>query len=106
MLNELKRDDIIVLFVTLDPERDSVEALDEYAKYFYPNSYGIVLNDLPKVAKTYNVRYQKILLEKSAMEYSVAHSSSLYLIDKNGKFISEISNLTTDNIKSEINALK
>ena len=106
VLNELKRDDIVVIFVTLDPERDEPKNVDEYAKYFYPNSYGIVLDDLPKVAKSYGVKYQKVLLEKSVMEYSVAHSSSLYVLDKNGKFVAEISNLTAQNIKKTLENLK
>ena len=106
VLNELKRDDIVVIFVTLDPERDEPKNVDEYAKYFYPNSYGIVLDDLPKVAKNYGVKYQKVLLEKSAMEYSVAHSSSLYILDKNGKFVTEISNLTPQNIKKTLEKLE
>jgi len=106
VLNELKRDDIVVIFVTLDPERDEAKNVDEYAKYFYPNSYGIVLDDLPKVAKNYGVKYQKVLLEKSAIEYSVAHSSSLYVLDKNDKFVAEISNLTAQNIKKTLENLK
>lgn len=106
VLNELKRDDIVVIFVTLDPERDEPKNVDEYVKYFYPNSYGIVLDDLPKVAKSYGVKYQKVLLEKSVMEYSVAHSSSLYVLDKNDKFVAEISNLTAQNIKKTLENLK
>ena len=106
VLNELKRDDIVVIFVTLDPERDEPKNVDEYAKYFYPNSYGIVLDDLPKVAKSYGVKYQKVLLEKSVMGYSVAHSSSLYVLDKNDKFVAEISNLTAQNIKKTLENLK
>jgi len=106
VLNELKRDDIVVIFVTLDPERDKPKNVDEYAKYFYPNSYGVVVNDLPGVAKNYGVKYQKVLLEKSAMEYSVAHSSSLYVLDKNGKFVTEISNLTPQNIKKTLENLE
>lgn len=106
VLNELKRDDIVVIFVTLDPERDEPKNVDEYAKYFYPDSYGVVVNDLPGVAKNYGVKYQKVLLEKSAMEYSVAHSSSLYILDKNGKFVTEISNLTPQNIKKTLENLE
>ena len=97
---------MVVFFITLDPERDEAKNVDEYAKYFYPNSYGVVADDLPKVAKRYGVKYQKVLLEKSAMEYSVAHSSSLYVLDKKGKFVSEISNLTTQNIKNTLENLK
>ena len=106
VLNELKRDDMVVFFITLDPERDEAKNVDEYVKYFYPNSYGVVADDLPKVAKRYGVKYQKVLLEKSAMEYSVAHSSSLYVLDKKGKFVAEISNLTTQNIKNTLENLK
>ena len=106
VLNELKRYDIVVIFVTLDPERDEPKNVDEYARYFYPDSYGVVVNDLPGVAKNYGVKYQKVLLEKSAMEYSVAHSSSLYVLDKNDKFVAEISNLTAQNIKKTLENLK
>ena len=65
-----------------------------------------MVNDLPRVAKNYGVKYQKVLLEKSAMEYSVAHSSSLYVLDKNGKFVTEISNLTPQNIKKTLENLE
>ena len=102
VLNELKRDDIVVIFVTLDPERDEPKNVDEYAKYFYPDSYGVVVNDLPGVAKNYGVKYQKVHLKNSAMGYSVAHSSAIYLLDKEGNFYSEISNLTNENIRENL----
>lgn len=104
-LNELKARDVVVLFITLDPDRDTAQTIDEYAKYFYPNSYGLIVNNLDKVTKNYGAKYQKVRLEKSAMEYSVAHSSSLYLLDKKGRFVSEISNLTPQNIKDSIEEL-
>ena len=104
-LNELKTDEVTVLFITLDPERDTPQMLDEYAKYFYPNSHGLVVSDLQKVTKNYGAKYQKVKLEKSAMDYSVAHSSSIYLLDKKGKFVSEVSNLTIENIKEAIKEL-
>lgn len=105
VLGEIKRDDIVVLFITLDPERDTPQAMDEYAKYFYPNSYGLVVDNLKKVTQTYGAKYKKIRLEKSAMDYSVAHSSSIYLLDKKGKLINEVSNLTIENIRDSIKEL-
>ena len=105
-LNKLKRDDFELLFITLDPERDTPENLTLMAKNFYKDADGLKMNDLPKVAKNYGVKYQKVLLEKSAMEYSVAHSSSLYVLDKNGKFVTEISNLTPQNIKKTLENLE
>ena len=102
VLNKIKNNNITVLFISLDPQRDTPQITDEYVKYFYPNSHGLVVKDLEKVAKHYGVKFKKVKLDKSAMDYSIAHSSSLYLIDKNGKFISEISNLTDANIQKQI----
>ena len=60
------------------------------------------MNDLPKVAKNYGVKYQKVRLKNSAMGYSVAHSSAIYLLDKDGNFYGEISNLTSENIRENL----
>ena len=101
-LNKLKRDDFELLFITLDPERDTPENLTLMAKNFYKDADGLKLNDLKSVAKNYGVKFQKMRLENSAMGYSVAHSSSIYLIDKEGKFYNEISNLTSENIMENL----
>lgn len=109
ILDEINAKDVVVLFVTLDPLRDELKATDEYAKYFYKNSYGLKLNEneLQKMAKNYGVKYEKVALEDSAMGYSVAHSSSLYLFDKNDNLVQEVSNLTYEEVKSSlINLLK
>ena len=97
-------DRIKVLFVTLDLQRDSEKECDEFAKYFYPNSVCLKMKDdeLKRVVENYNARYKIVNLQNSAMDYSVAHSSSLYLFHKNGKFYKEISNLTKDEIRKEI----
>lgn len=107
-LDELDAKDVIVLFVTLDPKRDSVEATDEFVKYFYPkDSLGLRLEEdkLKKMAKNYGVKYENINLDGSAMDYSVAHSSSIYLFDKNGKFVQEVSNMTYEDVKKAISNL-
>lgn len=101
-LNKLKRDDFELLFITLDPERDTPENLTLMAKNFYKDADGLKVNDLKGVAKNYGVKFQKMHLENSAMGYSVAHSSSIYLIDKDGKFYNEISNLTSENIRENL----
>ncbi|MEE3775960.1 SCO family protein [Campylobacter sp. CX2-4080-23] len=97
-------DRIKVLFVTLDLQRDSEKECDEFAKYFYPNSVCLKMTDdeLKRVVRNYNARYEIVNLQNSAMDYSVAHSSSLYLFQKDGKFYKEISNLTKDEIRKEI----
>lgn len=95
-------DETKVIFFTLDPKRDTVKNSDEYVKYFYPNSVGLVADDLKSIAKNYGVKYKIVKLDNSQIGYSVAHSSVLYLFDKSGKFVSEITNLTYKNVFDSI----
>ncbi|QKF62756.1 cytochrome oxidase copper insertion factor, SCO1/SenC/PrrC family [Campylobacter mucosalis] len=104
-LDKLNRDDFEVIFITLDPERDSNDDLTQMAQNFYKNAVGLKVENLEKVTKNYGVKYKKIPMPDSAMGYSVAHSSSIYLLDKNGKFFTEISNLTPDNISENLEQL-
>lgn len=100
-------DKIKVLFVTLDLQRDNEKECDEFAKYFYANSVCLKMDEkeLKRMIESYSAKYEIVNLQGSAMDYSVAHSSSVYLFKKNGKFYKEISNLTRDEIKKEILAL-
>ena len=96
--------DLLLLYVTLDPARDTPEALDEYARWFYPNGMGIRFEeeDLQKITKTYNIKYEIFPMEGSAVDYSVAHSSALFFFNKDGKLVDRITNLTVDNMAASI----
>lgn len=96
--------DLLLLYVTLDPARDTPEALDEYAMWFYPNGMGIRFEeeDLQKITKTYNIKYEIFPMEDSAVDYSVAHSSALFFFNKDGKLVDRITNLTVDNMAASI----
>ena len=96
--------DLLLLYVTLDPARDTPEALDEYAMWFYPNGMGIRFEeeDLQKITKTYNIKYEIFPMEGSAVDYSVAHSSALFFFNKDGKLVDRITNLTVDNMATSI----
>lgn len=103
-LDEIENNDFLVVFISLDPERDTPQILQEYAEFFYPNSLGLWLesNELQRVAKNYGIKYENIMLRDSAIDYSVAHSSALFLIDENGKFVGKITNLTKEEIQDAI----
>lgn len=96
--------DLLLLYVTLDPARDTPEALDEYAVWFYPNGMGIRFEetDLQKITKIYNIKYEIFPMEGSAVDYSVAHSSALFFFNKEGKLVDRITNLTVDNMAASI----
>ncbi|MEH6630881.1 MAG: SCO family protein [Halopseudomonas aestusnigri] len=92
------------LFITVDPERDTVEVLNEYVSSFHPSLVGLTGSEtqISTVAKSYRVQRHKILLSeedhtahnghgsdasKGEVNYDAAHSTLTYLMDRNGKFI-------------------
>lgn len=87
--------EIVLLFISLDPKRDSLSAIDSYAKHFYARSYGLIFEeeDLEVIKKTYGVHSRKIEQKDSALEYTIEHSSVVYLFDKKGRLIEEVRNL-------------
>jgi protein SCO1 len=78
---ELER--VRVLFVSVDPERDSVERLAEYSGYFHPEILGLTgtPEQIAEVAKLYGAAYRRTELADSAMGYVVDHSAYSHLVD-------------------------
>lgn len=72
-----------VMFITLDPDRDTPAVADQYAKFFNPAFSGLSgsKKDIEEVAKKYNVIY-KIVPSKS-QGYLIDHSDNIYLIYHN-----------------------
>lgn len=80
-------DQVKVLFVSLDPERDSPEALKRYMDAFDPRF--IALTGTPEqtslVAKQYKIFWQKTLLPNSALVYTIDHATNSFVIDQQGR---------------------
>jgi len=95
-----------LIFISVDPDRDKIKGLKEYVSYFYPTAIGVTSNAkyLKKVSANYGAYYKKIYLKGSKINYSVAHTSFIYIMDKNGKLAKRISH--PDSVKSVLNALK
>ncbi|MBK9161802.1 MAG: SCO family protein [Nitrosomonadales bacterium] len=77
-------DRVQVLFVTVDPERDTPELMTQYAPAFHPSFLGLYgdVQATVKVAEAFGVVYQK---QPTTSGYNVDHSAGTYLIDANGK---------------------
>ena len=75
-----------VLFITLDPERDTPERLAAYMNYFNPGfvALGGTLDEISTVAKQYGTRFEKEAVSAEG-EYSIAHTGIIYLIDQQGR---------------------
>ena len=79
------------LFVTVDPERDTPEVLKDYLSSFNPRFKGLTgdLAAIAQVAKSYRVYMKKVPLDNG--DYTMDHTALVYLMDKNGKFVSPFS---------------
>lgn len=79
-------DQVQVLFVTLDPERDTQALLAAYVPNFDARFLGLYgdLAATAKVASDFKVFYQKVP-GKSAGSYSVDHTAGSYVFDRAGR---------------------
>lgn len=76
------------VFITVDPERDTVEQLAAYAEHFHPRLVALTgtAEQVAAAAKAYRVIYRKVE-DESAAEYLMDHSSIVYLMDPKGRFV-------------------
>lgn len=79
-----------VVFVSLDPERDTPEAMKTYLSNFDPRIRGLTgtVAQVAEAAKAYRVFYRKV--PTSDGSYTVDHSTAVYLFDAKGRFVAPI----------------
>ena len=72
-----------VVFITLDPERDTPEVLDAYVKAFDPSFTALTgtPEEIAEVAKEFKVFYEKV---PAGDTYTISHSSTSYVYDTRG----------------------
>ncbi|MFL6565303.1 MAG: SCO family protein [Burkholderiales bacterium] len=77
-------DRVQVLFVTVDPERDTPEVLGKYVGAFDPRFLGLYGDAAAtqRAAREFKVYYEK---RKTSDGYSVDHSGQTYAIDSRGR---------------------
>jgi protein SCO1/2 len=77
------------IFITVDPERDTADVLATYVKQFDPRLVGLTgtPEQIATVAKEYRVFYQKVKDEETSGDYTMDHSSIVYLMDPDGQFL-------------------
>ncbi len=80
------------LFITVDPARDTAKVVGEYAAAFSPQIIGLTgtPEQIAAVARAYRVYFTANKPAKAGGDYTVDHSSILYLMDKAGRFVAPI----------------
>jgi protein SCO1/2 len=84
-------DKVRALFITVDPERDTPEALKLYLSSFDSRIVGLTgdPDEIAKVIKAYRGYYKKVPLKDGG--YTMDHTAIVYLMGKDGRFVSPFS---------------
>jgi protein SCO1/2 len=93
-----KAKDLQLVFVTVDPARDSPEALKNYLANFAPGYVGLTgsAEDVAAIARAYRVYYAKVDNAGDPQSYTMDHSSIIYLMDAKGRFLKHFSDRNMD----------
>jgi protein SCO1/2 len=80
-------DRVNAYFISVDPERDTAEAMKDYLSSFDPHLKGLTgpPEDLAKVISEYRVYAKKVPLKDG--DYTMDHTALVYLMDREGKFV-------------------
>jgi len=92
-LDELgpKAQEVVPIFVTLDPERDTPEVMADYVKNFGSRFVGLTGSpeEIADAAKAYRVAFSKFENEGADDNgnYSIDHSAIVYLMGRDGEYL-------------------
>lgn len=84
---------IVPVFITIDPARDTVAVMKEYAANFHPRLVALTGTDaeIAAAAKAFRVYYGKPGSEEGKAEYLMDHTSIFYLMGPDGNFAAHVS---------------
>ena len=84
------------VFITIDPERDTPAALKDYIPNFHPRLIGLSgsADQVSKAARAYRVYYAKVDDPEAGENYLMDHSSVIYLMDPDGRYLTHFSHGT------------
>ncbi len=87
---------VAVVFISVDPERDTPARLKEYAEFFHPAIIGVTgtPEELAAIARRYGVFYARQSVETAGGGYVVDHTSDTYVVGVDGKLDGKIAHAT------------
>jgi protein SCO1/2 len=87
-----KADQVQPVFITVDPKRDTPAVIRQYAASFSPRLIGLTgtPDQIAAVARDYRVYHAEHRTGPGPNDYSIDHSSVLYLMGPDGRFIAPV----------------
>jgi cytochrome oxidase Cu insertion factor (SCO1/SenC/PrrC family) len=81
-------DDVIPVFITVDPERDTVQVMADYVANFHPRFLALTgtPEQVREAASAYRVYFKKAK-EEAPDAYMMDHSGFVYLMDRTGAYM-------------------
>jgi protein SCO1/2 len=91
-----KADRVVPVFISVDPERDTPEKLNEYVQNFDARFVGLTgtPDEIAKAAKAYRVYYKKVPNADLPDDYTIDHTAIFYLMDPKGEFVTHFAPTT------------
>lgn len=91
-LSDAQRERVVPIMITVDPERDTLPRMEEYMQFFGDAFIGLVgsQEQLEDVAARYGVIWRRVEAPDSAMAYTIDHSASLFLVNRNGEILQRV----------------
>ncbi|MCS5595484.1 MAG: SCO family protein, partial [Porticoccaceae bacterium] len=85
-LKDSEKEDLQIIMVSLDPERDTVDKLGQYMPYFNTEFVGVTGNKhfIKRFTTEINIAYNQVPLDGD--DYTVDHSSQIVLVNPNGHY--------------------
>lgn len=92
-------DNLNVVFVTVDPERDTPDLLSAYLSAFDTRIVGATGTraQVDAIIKAFRVYARKVPIEGTP-DYNMDHSAAIYLMDRNGRFIVPVQYQESDDV--------
>ena len=80
---------INVAFITVDPERDTFQAMSAYVENFHPAITGYTgsPSDIADVARGLRAKYEKVV---TGQTYTMDHTAGIFVYDAQGMFVTVI----------------
>ncbi|HYG90463.1 MAG TPA: SCO family protein [Azospirillum sp.] len=94
-------DKVQIAFITVDPQRDTVEHLAGYVPLFHPRLLGLTGSEtaIADFARQMRVKYAKVIVRpEDPNSYAMDHTASLFLIGPDGKLLDRLSHRLTPEV--------
>ncbi|TXT30031.1 MAG: electron transport protein SCO1/SenC [Rhodocyclaceae bacterium] len=87
---------VAMIFISVDPKRDTPERLKEYVDFFHPAIVGVTgtPENIAEIAKRYGVFYAEQKVETAGGGYVVDHSADTFIVAPDGQLVGKMVHAT------------